>query len=879
MSYDQLRTLSFRLAEGQKSDFHSFYLLNFPESWKHELKKLQGELKNRPPDKVNLPITSLNKAMRALVPDLIYIEKNSGKLEVQRWLYSSRAIDPTALYLIIHAWVKTEFAKASDSRLQQILSQMRVEDLSWEQTTLDITQWTTAPNGTAQPGNQDSFILLPHVLAAKLSQDDVVIEFESEPLRFRRAPLSIGSQGAELVSWKPLEYKGCYWSVVITFTIQTVPFQNFPVLHCDLSLRRWVSLQKSYIPGGKETSVYLLTEVPWIDGLPYSNSFQVAPIGWKRVSASKRQEADCSKQLIWGSQLATLLDKLNPQHRFPDPAKILADPVSALNFSGSPSAAVTYRNDIKPEHRVNPGLNPGHRRLVAEQIAQLLGPQWEFVQAPERVKFSCKAPKIPILPKPTQDDSEIAETKLETLTKTQSLYRQALKNTLGDRLTVEIWYQEEATHNTLLQGIRYCLGIPDSVSFPYQFPESGFVLNLCSQRLGSLGDRLELDHQIKKQTEQLRKAIIKRGEEVGNKVSPASEITGAFIEIRPKDRFQNRNEDPKQALRRGFALVNRLTQFISTENPNLSQSVITAFLDLLRQLGVQIEPLTVEISIKKPKEQSRKEFTAHSKNNLIPETINYVGVWLIKHNSPTSADSSIQRVPVMIHMASNTNEIQVKAPGFDGWLLYRDALQQIARGEKVFGIARLEQAVPFIEQTLKCDILPLGDTLLLCHAQNLRSGWKWLQNGKITQDMVAFGIQKPLPIQRFKGLRIVRLRDSQAHETPEWFVAKENQEAGFTKGLFVMGERLFASTYNTPKQFPFNRNVFKPSTYYWNPGLLELTVACIQPDDEAFAWAALTHQLRHLALQFDEPLKLPLPLHLAMKIEEYVTLIDVEDEE
>ena len=68
-----------------------------------------------------------------------------------------------------------------------------------------------------------------------------------------------------------------------------------------------------------------------------------------------------------------------------------------------------------------------------------------------------------------------------------------------------------------------------------------------------------------------------------------------------------------------------------------------------------------------------------------------------------------------------------------------------------------------------------------------------------------------------------------------------------------------------------------PHRYFWNPGLVELTVACIQPNDEIFPWAALTHELRHLALHYDEALKLPLPLHLAKQIEDYVLLLELDE--
>ena len=56
-----------------------------------------------------------------------------------------------------------------------------------------------------------------------------------------------------------------------------------------------------------------------------------------------------------------------------------------------------------------------------------------------------------------------------------------------------------------------------------------------------------------------------------------------------------------------------------------------------------------------------------------------------------------------------------------------------------------------------------------------------------------------------------------------------------------------------------------PDAQASNPQLVELTVAAIQPGDEAWAWAALAHELRTAASHHEEPLTLPLPLHLARR--------------
>lgn len=890
MSYDQLRTLSFRLPSGKPLELQTFQILKFPEKWKSELLKFQAEIKSRPV----VPISLLNKALRALVPDLIYITPNAAKINnVQPWLYSAMPIDIQALHLIFNAWVKTQFdGKASKKQITALLEKLSVEDLQWEATTLNVGSWTTAANGTAELGGDNSFILLPHVLAAKLSQDNISISIDSDILRFRRAPLSIGSKGAELVSWPPLEYsdKGgiWYWSVVITFTLQTVPFQSFPVLHCDLIVRRWGSRPIEFLPSDKETSVYLLTEVPWLKNLPYSNSFQVAPIRSEKVPASEGRKDKSEYRVTWGSNLVPLLARLKVRDLFPTPQNIKDNPESTLNLNNDqPTAALVYRYGIDPEHGARPGLSPANRRQLAEQIADLIAPEWEFVEMPQRVKFHVASiPQSPELPRPAKDGEELAEAKIETLQQTQSVLSRAISEAVSDRrLTIEIWYQRETTRDTLIKYIGHCLGIPASASFPYKFPNLEFTLNIQDQLLGALGDELQLNSALKNKKDILRQAIIQRGKEIAEKVPKASSVIVASIEIAGKENFKS-DRDPYNALRRGFAIAGRITQFISIDNDKLSDSAISGFLDLLRQMGVQVGPPKIVLT------EDRKKDTLALK---LPERLNYVGLWLIKQNAPTSADGTTQRVPVMVYMASDTREIKAIAPGFDDWLPYREALLKIAReGVDGKGVDRKGKAMSFIQDKLRNDVLSFGDTLLLCHAQNLRSTWPWLNNGQISTETVAFGNGRSFDINRLRGLRILRIRDSQNHETPEWYAQKPDQEEhGFAEGVFQMGDRVFASTGQKPLQFKklsVNQSKFgpwtnkrgkvfekSPDTFYWNPGLVELTVACLQPGDDPFPWVALTHELRHIALQYDEYLKLPLPLHLAKQIEEYVLLMENEE--
>jgi len=873
MAYNELRTLSFKLKEDLKLR-QEFQTLYFPA--KSQLLQLASEAFNRSIDRVSIPIRSLNKALQALVPDLIYISPKAARMSRDGyseipWLYSETAINPQALSLIFNAWVHAEFSGASEARRNLVLQDLQPGNLIWQPNEVNTEEWTVGKNGTAYIGQEDKFVLLPDILAARFCKKDVSLQFGTEILRFRRAPLPDGKKGAEIISWEPINYKGWYWSVFITFTAQTVAFQNFPVIHADIGLRRWGSKGIDYLPGDKETNIYLLTEVPWIEGLQNSTSFQIAPIAWGRLLSGQYGWK-------WGSKLPEILNRLTLQNQLPAPENIVNQPISGLNLQNSPNAALVYRNGISPAHEVQPGFSPGDRRILAEQIEDLLKPEWEFVDVLPKVGYSCDVPLNPFFP----SDTTKKKIKEEELQKQRT---QAINKSIGEQLTVEIWYQNSSTPYTIIKEIGKLLGIPESASFPYTFPDLDFTLDIQTNSLGTLGEKLQLDSNIRNIKQRRREAINQRCQEVEQKVSSTSDITVVFIELDGVDSFE-KNNDPKKALRKGFALRRRWTQFISTDTKKLSHRAKNGFLDLLRQLGVQAAPPKIEVTTIGDKKLENEE--------LQPKRINYVGIEMIRQYSPTTSDGGKVEVPVMVYMTSDSTEIKATAPGLGKeWLLYREVLLRIAGGE-IHGYENPQDAVTkFIKPRLN-EVLSLGDTLLLCHAQNFRNAWKWLTNGNITQDKIKFGVEKPVPIEDFNSnLRMIRIRDYQNHETPEWY-AQNGDQTGFGKGVFKMGERVFASTYNTPKTFKLNRSLSKASTwtstskktkeeiinppspdaYYWNPDLVELTAACIQPNDNHLIWTIITHELRHLALHHDEPLKFPLQLHLAKLIGEYILWIN-----
>ncbi len=52
--------------------------------------------------------------------------------------------------------------------------------------------------------------------------------------------------------------------------------------------------------------------------------------------------------------------------------------------------------------------------------------------------------------------------------------------------------------------------------------------------------------------------------------------------------------------------------------------------------------------------------------------------------------------------------------------------------------------------------------------------------------------------------------------------------------------------------------------------MIELYPLQLQPGDDASNWVFYTHALRHLPIQYHQSTVLPIPLHLAKALEEYL---------
>ncbi|MGB3649666.1 MAG: RNaseH domain-containing protein [Rivularia sp. (in: cyanobacteria)] len=1008
--YNKIRLCAFQLKHDLPEK--QFYALKFPQEAKDLIKNLVAVRDNRSSNKVSIPITSLNAALRASIPGLIYIEKIWGKKSDKKnskekfWLYSPAKIPTDKLLVIFSHWLDTEFPDENPNKRKKGITYEQRQavmgvlkspnNFKWESVTLKTELWKQFDNGTANiTENADSFILLPDILATQLSDPDLKFKLDDEIIQFYRCAPSSEGAGAELISFPPLSHthnnRNYYYSIVLTLKVQTVPFQPYPQLQCDMSIRRWCSMNDTGLLGGQASSVYIRTKVKWgekINPYGYTEYFQIAPLVWKGEPK-------------WDNNLASLLDKFNPLSYTPQ--EILANPIQALNIQDIPNICITYKDGVIPGHKVGKGLPPINRRQLIEQIALLLKDDWELInyerfQYKKNTKKSAKIFDLPKpdgtsweLPIPEREKGETGEEflliKQEVLTKHESQknkfkkkkgetdeqfesryeqllhkqkleedkcqkkedetdehyqsryaryekrleqlfsekkrFREAIRNSIGKELTIEIWYINSSTRDALIKAVWYCLGLKTSTANTHKFPDIDLTVTIRTQAIGKLAERLSLytDNKKKLNSEQREEAInIRMGEvaETVNKIPPVTGKVGVLVELYGEDHWKPKWTDPQAAIRLGFAQekIDRVSKFIVPEHEEsknkyqkiakeegrelnkreqkeinnllkeLPQKAITSFLDLLRSLGVQIAPPSIVIP-----------------SATLPDPINYVGLWLVNRTSKTSAHGKQQIIPIMVKIRSDSQLIEATFNGLSDnnslpkWIPYDEALRKInTEGISITGDNNeLKREIKaFIKRMLTSKELRGKDTLLLCDAQNIRRYWTWLQDTQISQEGVVFGTESP---QLMPKLRVVRVR--QGGETPEWYalhntkkqkvklfdnLVELEQISVATEGLFYLdnNERIFLSIGEKSNTMPKEKLDFskldKPQLHWSNPAILELTVACIQPGDKPEHWAILTHELRRMALQYKDTLARPIVLHLAAQMADYVLMVSEEDE-
>lgn len=430
MVYHTIRLCAYKLKSNIQAE--KYYAMNFPEDAKQFIRRLASKRDKTPIDRTNIPINSLNKGLRT-APGLIHIGKVSPQ-PGEFWLYSPHQLSERALSAILDYWIETEFPDEPSKRgkvgisyddKQSVISFLSPDNLVWEQKEeISYTSnFATHPNGTANLSGND-FILLPHILAEKLSNPELKFELDSQHLQFYRT-ISSSGKGAELFSWQPLNYtedgQTYYYSIVLTLNVITVPDQPYPQIHVTTSIRRWLSLNDSQLSNNHASTAYIRATLNWGKVLNPSNLTEYfVPCSMILNNAY----AD------WDENLANLLDKLDIISI--SPQQILAEPSSALR--GNPNIGITYKDGMEPAHLVAKGIPTANIYQLMTQIDKVFEEYLEPIYYQRLDYHKSKHSQFFDLKRPKKSFKEPIVIKKEETEKQFELRRKRLEQTQATEL-------------------------------------------------------------------------------------------------------------------------------------------------------------------------------------------------------------------------------------------------------------------------------------------------------------------------------------------------------------------------------------------------------------------------------------------------------------
>jgi len=391
---------------------------------------------------------------------------------------------------------------------------------------------------------------------------------------------------------------------------------------------------------------------------------------------------------------------------------------------------------------------------------------------------------------------------------------------------------------------------------------NGLTVKVLARPLGSLGSELLTGDGLSLHTaEERRRALRERAAKIANEMEYAErERWLTLVELQNYDGSIN---DPKEAIRWGLAMTRRLSQFITPLEPDEwhededneageHHRARSAVRDALRQIGyLPGTPLDV----------------FHG-TNTVPQNLQMLGLWVVTLDRRASPN---QFLPVIVRLDGSSQAVRAMYPGATGWLPYAEALLEVAHSQLELGLPA-DRFPSFLDQILE-DSTIAGATLLMCHAQNTRQIWPWLTNQNISTEGLTWGRGPQKPIKH-RELRVARVRDSTRDEVPQWY-AFGNGEMRLPSGLFKQRERVYLSLQGKTAAMKSGRTIAKLDRSNLTiavPRVIELFLPILQDSDDADQWAVVVHRLRQMAGHHDEATRLPLSLHLARGLTEYVAV-------
>lgn len=799
------------------------FYLGFPSSWKEELIKITKANNPKFKSEYGLPTHALQKLVDSWMEGIVSMSPLKEYSDDSQWLASTMPFDEkriNILFEIIRVWIAATYISAykvnpfAIPMAKGLCSEMKADEFYPLCTEKDVLLSTV--DGRV---SEEAYQAIPLIVVNNLVGQDIEINGNQIHLSY--------TARNELVSNPITEPKsGHKYSFVFKFSVQTTPPQRKTLLLCDISMRRWIYGRKNRtkLPFLKNAIIgHIRVSDEKICQIPIQYNYETKSLDWKY------QDRECYN--LYGYQSLPAVDDL-------------WDIVEC----GNNNYMLPYTNGMEGfiKSSIGTGVPVKDKAEAYEEIFALLGDIVDKPYVPDRISTR---QKLHCYKSPNEYETR------------EDFRKWVVSCTESSKIRFELYgVLSNPSHQALLTAISNKI----MCDFGEETSNSCLSVDIVQKEIGDIANP------VNKYDKVLRCDEIKEGlGETDDVVACICIIPGADADEYKDDR------DPKLVIRNAFARSGRLVQFVvasvEEDSPN-NQKVAHAVYDLYRQLGI-----TTLMNPEQLKSYKLKDVTC-------------VGMHVCTqiHNIRKKA----RFMPLYVSHDLSTGRTRVQCAAFEeNNVSYRKACLEMA---KLFWNEDFEQLCvnasfspakqKLIEMKKRFDSESQGAVLLIHSDGNTRPLWGGISDKSISgysgandymPDQIDAGSNKTsYPISLLgTGIRIFRVRNNA--EVPDYYTSeREDENYSSASGIFKYGNVFWAISQkpNAPK---YNRSLKEsrfnyPFADYAEKDMIEIYPLQLQLEDDPSVWTKYIMDLCSLSIQYDQSTILPLPLHLAAALEEYL---------
>ena len=840
------------------------WVMPFPNL--EQFKRSYGE------EQENAPTNSLVDTLRLLLPQIRVVNKLTidGQPNPAAFL-AYQPVDPKILSLIFNKWIEVWYPEAEQENLKKLFwdkdkknrEEQEKQFFQWKEATLEQLEWWSPA----------------WAIAKTLSEQEYQLGSDKFKLLF--APGRKGNT-VELVSYPPFSTpRGYKSSLAIVISHQSDLSDRQINLH--FKMKRWVVRRGENVDINlqtKTTHCYVRRLTPWSGDytLLEPNAFTVLEAkNFKKDKQNKNESKppknseDTEFERRWKDKKILQILKEGLKANIPNIENVLQNPLSYIETE-TIDILIPARSWQKTGWGTGFTISDGRRLL--KQIISFL-PTGATLTKPWR-KIS-KIKDHEAIEKIVKDAAKSIRKQFSKNSKIQKPSQSKLPE-----LTEEFkkFLHQRANNITLHVCTLHNSKTADAIRkvANHYFGDS---LNLKFYSSQGLADPIQYKKSKKKNSENKNVAQLQHIKKFGEQNKPKNPEP-IIVEILPPEHPSYRGEaDPKSYIKSELPKYNLIPQcIVSAVKIDEEKKAVTdkdVEKSLLNRAFSAILDAIMLFDCNYP-------LTTAEDNNA------YAGFYVISRNKATSSQSFKEPVLVVIYK----NEIKVLLPAQRDtkWRSLPEAVCYLAKNTKAKEV-KDEQVINTMLNQLSTSYSNADEVYLYAHAQNARSYWQWLQDGKFDKN------NPPT-----KKITIIRVRDSQSNEVAQGYGLETpskdfSQEfdpklASFAQGIFIAPDcnldnipftqtvlsiakkpqTLSNQIKTTSRVEPYDNDKGEtkdasPTTNWKMPQPRAHNILATPSPEKFILHHAIAHHLRSAHWWSADECEYPLPLSLAKKIKEW----------